>query len=48
LKVAPVTEKMRSNRLTWYRHVMRRDESHITKRVMSMNVDRHPSRGPKK
>jgi hypothetical protein len=24
---------------------MRRDESHITKRVMSMNVDGHPSRG---
>jgi hypothetical protein len=38
LKVAPVTE-----------NVMRRDESHITKRVMSMNVDGHPSRGrPKK
>jgi hypothetical protein len=24
---------------------MRRDESHITKEVMSMNVDGHPSRG---
>jgi hypothetical protein len=24
---------------------MRRDESHITKRVMNMNVDGHPSRG---
>jgi hypothetical protein len=24
---------------------MRRDESHITKRVMTMNVDGHPSRG---
>jgi hypothetical protein len=39
LKVAPVTEKMRSNWLALYGHVMRRDESHITKRVMSMNVD---------
>jgi hypothetical protein len=49
LKVALVTEKMRSNRLAWYGHVMRRDESHITKRVMSMNVDGHPRRGrPKK
>jgi hypothetical protein len=49
LKVAPGTEKMRSNRLAWYGHVMRRDESHITKRVMSMNVDGCPSRGrPKK
>jgi hypothetical protein len=26
-------------------HVMRRDESHIAKRVMSMNVDGHLSRG---
>jgi hypothetical protein len=44
-----VTEKMRSNRLTWYGHVLRRDESHITKRVMSMNVDGHARRGrPKK
>jgi hypothetical protein len=49
LKVAPVAEKMRSNRLAWYEHVMRRDESHITKRVMNMNVNGHPSRSrPKK
>jgi hypothetical protein len=41
LKLEPVTEKMRSKRLAWYGHVMRRDESHITKRVMSMNVDGH-------
>jgi hypothetical protein len=44
---APVTEK--SKRLAWYGHVMPRDESHITKRVMSMNVEGHPRRGrPKK
>jgi hypothetical protein len=36
LKVATVTEKMRSNRLPWYGHVMRRDASHITERVISM------------
>jgi hypothetical protein len=49
LKVAPVTEKMRSNKLAWYGHVMRTYESHITERVMSMNVDGHPRRGrPKK
>jgi hypothetical protein len=49
LKVAPMTEKMRSNRLGWYGHVMRRDESHITKRVMSVSVDGHSSRDrPKK
>jgi hypothetical protein len=48
LKVAPVTKKMRSNRLTWYGHVMRRDESHIIKRVMTMNVDGHPRGRPRK
>jgi hypothetical protein len=45
LKVAPVIEKMRSNRSALYGHVMRRDESLIIKRVMTMNVDGHPSRG---
>jgi hypothetical protein len=45
LKAASVFEKLRSNRLAWYGHVTLRDESHITKRVMSMNVDGHPSRG---
>jgi hypothetical protein len=45
LKVAPVFEKMRSNRLAWYGHVLQRDENRITKRVMSMNVDGHPSEG---
>jgi hypothetical protein len=48
LKVASVTEKMRSNRLAWYGHVMRRDESHITKRVLTMNVDWHPERRGRK
>jgi hypothetical protein len=33
------------NRLAWYGHVVRRDESHITKKVMTMNVDGQPSRG---
>jgi hypothetical protein len=45
LKVAPMTEKIRSKRLALYEHVMRRDESHITKRVMSINVDGHHRRG---
>jgi hypothetical protein len=40
-----VFEKMRSNRLAWFGHVMRRDESHIRKSVMTMNVDGHCSRG---
>jgi hypothetical protein len=39
--VERVIEKMRSNRLALYGHVMRRDESHNTNRVMSMNVDGH-------
>jgi hypothetical protein len=45
LKVAPLFEKKKSNRFAWYGHIMRKDESHITKRVMSMNVDGYPSRG---
>jgi hypothetical protein len=36
---------MRSNRLAWCGHVMGINESHITKKVMSMNVDGHPRRG---
>ncbi|PZC81077.1 hypothetical protein B5X24_HaOG213417 [Helicoverpa armigera] len=49
LKVAPVTEKMRSRRLSWYGHVMRRDDTHATKCVLSMNVDGWRGRGrPKK
>jgi hypothetical protein len=44
-KVAPMTGKMRSNRLALYGHVMRRDESHIKKRVRSLNVDWHSSTG---
>jgi endonuclease III len=36
---------MRSNRLAWYGHIMRRDESHITKREMTINVDGHAIRG---
>jgi hypothetical protein len=35
---------MKSNRLAWYGHVMRKNERHITKRVMTMNVDEHPRR----
>jgi hypothetical protein len=46
LKVAPMTEKMRSNSLAWY--VIPREAIHLTK-VMSMNIDGYPSRGqPKK
>jgi hypothetical protein len=42
LKVVPVTEEMKSNRLAWYGHTMRRDESHITKRVNEYECRRAP------
>ncbi|KAJ8709025.1 hypothetical protein PYW07_008851 [Mythimna separata] len=49
LKVAPVTEKLKGNRLSWYGHVKRRDEMHVTKRVMNLHVDGWRGRGrPKK
>ncbi|PZC75290.1 hypothetical protein B5X24_HaOG206492 [Helicoverpa armigera] len=45
LKVAPVTEKMRGQRLSWYGHVMRRCERPATKSVLSMNVEGWSGRG---
>jgi hypothetical protein len=49
LKVAPITEKLKRNRLSWYGHEMRREENHVTKRVMNMNVKERRGRGrPKK
>ncbi|KAJ8734232.1 hypothetical protein PYW07_014783 [Mythimna separata] len=48
-KVAPVTEKVEENRLFWYGHVKRRDETHVTKRVLNLHVDGWRGRGrPKK
>lgn len=35
-KVAKIHEKLSENRLRWYGHVMRRDEDHMTKRVMNI------------
>lgn len=34
-KVVPIVEKVRENRLRWHRHTMKRDEDHITRRVMN-------------
>ncbi|CAK1577904.1 unnamed protein product [Parnassius mnemosyne] len=45
LKVAPVVEKVRGSRLAWFGHVMRRNKSHVTKRVLNMNVEGHTGRG---
>jgi hypothetical protein len=33
LKVAPITEKLKGSRLSWYGHVMRREENHVTRRL---------------
>jgi hypothetical protein len=49
LKVAPITKKLKGNRLRWYGHVMRGEENHVTRRVMNMNVEGWRGRGqPKK
>jgi hypothetical protein len=49
LKVAPTTEKLKCNRFSWYGHVMRREENHVTRREMDMNVEGWRGRGrPKK
>ncbi|CAB3222369.1 unnamed protein product [Arctia plantaginis] len=49
LKVAPLDEKLRSNRLSWYGHVMRRDEENVAKKVLGMRVEGYKRRGrPKK
>ncbi|KAJ8707262.1 hypothetical protein PYW08_011396 [Mythimna loreyi] len=41
--------KLKGNCLSWYGHVKRRDETHVTKRVLSLNVDGWRGRGrPKK
>lgn len=47
--MAPGTEKLKGNRLSWYGHVIRRDKTHVTKRVMNISVERCRGRGrPKK
>lgn len=46
LKVAPVTEKLKGNPLSWYGHVRRRDE---TQAVINLHVEGWRGRGrPKK
>jgi hypothetical protein len=49
LKVAPIRKKIKGNRLSWYGHVMKGEENHVTRRVMNMNVEGRRGRGrPKK
>ncbi|VDM76413.1 unnamed protein product [Strongylus vulgaris] len=38
MKVAPIVKKMQEKRLPRYRHVSRRDENHITRMAMSLEV----------
>jgi hypothetical protein len=45
LKVAPITEKLKGNLLSWYGHMMRREKNHVTRRVMKMNVEGWRGRG---
>ncbi|CAG5013738.1 unnamed protein product [Parnassius apollo] len=45
-KVAMVYEKLRENRLRWYGHVMRRDDDHMTKRVMNIEEGKKGRRRP--
>ncbi|CAH2255438.1 jg15436 [Pararge aegeria aegeria] len=44
IKVAEVQHKMKEGRLRWYGHIMRRDKSHMTQRVMAIDEDNdlHP------
>ena len=45
VKVAQLSSKMQEKRLNWYGHVMRKDESYVGKRAMSMEVEGHFGRG---
>ena len=45
LKVAPIEDKLRENRLRWYGHIQRREETHATKKVLNMAVQGKRSRG---
>lgn len=37
--------KVAHNKLTWYGHVLRRDEQNVVKKVLSMDVNGCKSRG---
>ncbi|VDM74936.1 unnamed protein product [Strongylus vulgaris] len=44
-KVAPIVKKMPEKRLRWYEHASRRDENHITRMAMSLEVAEKRPRG---
>ena len=43
-----MTEKLKRDRLSWYGHEKRRDETHVTRRVMNINVIEWRGRGRQK
>ncbi|XP_046971133.1 uncharacterized protein LOC124538205, partial [Vanessa cardui] len=45
LKVTPIAEKLCGRRLSWYGHVLRRNEEHIVRKALSMDVDGFRGRG---
>ena len=40
-----IEDKMRENRMRWYGHVQRREESHINRRVPQINAEGKRNRG---
>ena len=45
LKVAPIQEKVVSNRLRWFGHVQRRENDHICRKIMTWEVQGKCKRG---
>lgn len=45
VKVTEIHKKIQEKRLRWYGHVLRREENHVTKRTLSMEVDGRRRRG---
>ncbi|XP_026751832.2 uncharacterized protein LOC113512247 [Galleria mellonella] len=49
MKKAPVIKKLKSNRSSWHGHVIRRNDKHILKKVLEMELIGYKGRGkPKK
>ena len=44
-KVGEISKKVQESRLKWYRHVLRREDEYLGKRVMPMEVPRNRRRG---
>ena len=47
-KVGEISKKVQERRMRWYRHVMRRDEEYVGKRVMGIEVQGSRRGRPKK